>query len=78
MIVKIGPFVSAQLTLYSTPKILCFTMLFNRQTARKVPLPEEASTCSLDPLDSAFQTASRSVQPFLHSSWQVPIPYNVR
>ena len=28
----------------------------------------------MDPLDSASQTASRSVQPFLHSSWQgVPI-----
>jgi len=62
-------------------------MLYNNfQSADtpKVPLPVETSTipcdtCSLDPPDSSFQTASRSVQPFSHSSRQrVPILYNVR
>ena len=34
------------------------------------------NTRSVDALVSAFQTAYRSVQPFLHSSWQrVPLHY---
>jgi len=63
------------------PKILCFTMLFNWPDTPKVPVsvgytPRYA--CSLDPLNSAFQTASQSVQPFWCSSWQrVIILYNV-
>jgi len=39
LIVKICPPVFAQLTLLPTPKILCFTMLFNRPDTPKVPLP---------------------------------------
>jgi len=38
-----------------------------------------SSTWFLGPSDSAFQTASRSVQPFLHSPRKkVPILYNGR
>jgi len=57
----------------------CFSV---GQTPPKVSLPVMASAPnlirgSLIPRDSAPQTASRSVQPFLHSSRQrVPILYN--
>ena len=78
---KIVSPVFAQFTLLPNPvKILCFIMLSSRPDAPKVPLPVGASTspcnaCSVP--DSAFQTASRSVQPFVHSSRQtVPILYS--
>ena len=53
--------------------ILCFTMLFNRPNTQKCPFPwgrlhPYQIHGSLDPPNSAFQTASRSVQPFLHIS----------
>jgi len=46
-----------------TPQILCFIMLFNRpDTARSAPTrgasTSPRNTCSLDPPESAFQTAS--------------------
>jgi len=71
-----------QLTLLPNPKCLCLQCFSIGQTP-KVPLPTEAytfpcNTCFLDPPGSAFQTTSRLIQPFLHSSQQwVPILYNV-
>jgi len=67
---KIGPpvFFLHSSPFYPVPKILCFTMLFNWPDSPKVPLPMVGSispcnTCSMDPPDSAFQTAYWSVQP---------------
>ena len=83
-IVKMGLPVFAQLTLYTQPPFLCFTVLFNRPDTPKCPVSVGASTfpcntCSLDQPDSAFQTASRSVQPFSHLSRQrVPALHNAR
>jgi len=38
----------------------------------------QCNKCSLNPPNTAYQTASRSVQPSLHNSWQtVPTLYNV-
>jgi len=84
-IVKIGPPVFCTAHPITKPsKILCTAMPFNRSDAQKVPITvgsiyTTCNTCSLDPPDSASQTASRSVHPFVHSSLQrVPILYNVR
>ena len=84
-IVKTGPPFLHSSPFYSTPKVLCFTMLFNRPDTPKCPFPwrhlhpHVMNTWFLDPPDSAFQTASRSVQSFLHSSGQaVPILSNAR
>ena len=65
----------AQLIRLSNPKILCFSMLLS-----PLDIPKSAvfrgciytpcNTCSVDPPYSAFQTASGSVRPFLHSSRQ--------
>jgi len=62
-------------SVYSSPfhPILCFTMLFNRPDTQKCPfswgrLHPHQIHGSLDPTNSASQTASQSVQPFLHSS----------
>jgi len=57
-------------------------MFFNWPDTPKVPFPVAACTPhvsrSLDPLNSAYQNASRLVQPFLHSSRQsVPVLCNV-
>ena len=89
LIVKIGPLSFAQLTLFSTPKILCFKMLFSWPDT---PHPQHCLfTCgdldphlirgSLDLSNSEFQTASRSVQPFCtaHGSvqWAAPFPFKI-
>jgi len=74
-----------QLIFYPTPKILCFTMIFNWSDITKSAHyggGGGASTypCisySLDSPDSACQTACWLIQPFSHSSRQrVPILYN--
>jgi len=69
---------------FTQPLISCALHCFwICQTPPKVLLPMEASTCpcntySLYLRDSAFRTASRLVQPFLHSSRQrVPVLYSV-
>jgi len=59
--------------------VLYFIMLFNKSDTRKVPFPWgiPCNICSLDQPDSASKTASRSVQPFLHSSRQ-SVPYTLQ
>jgi len=82
---KNGIYVFAQLTLLPTSSSYALQCFSVGQTPPKVPVPVGASvfaykctTCCLDPPNSAFQTASRSVQLFLHSSPQrVSILYNV-
>jgi len=86
--VTIGPPFFHSSLFYSAPKILCFTVLFNRPVARhpnKCPFPwrrlhlHACNTCSLDTPDSASQAASRSFQPFFPQlTARVPIPYSVR
>jgi len=72
-----------QLTLYPSPKVLCFTLFFNQPEIPKSAhscggIYTPCNTCSLDPPDWASQTVSWSIQPFLHSSRQkVHILYNV-
>jgi len=54
---------------YPTPKSYSLQYFSIGQAPLKVPLVKAStsstSSCSLDPPDLAFQTASRSVQPFL-------------
>jgi len=84
--IKISPSVSCTSHPLLNPKILCFTMLFNRPDTDKSAPSWEASTSpcntrSLDPHDSAFQTASPSVEPISHNSLQrvsTVLLYNMR
>ena len=85
------PFIFAQLPFYIQPPQILFYSAFQPAWHPKIPVPLTpqfirsgggiyvpiCSTCFLNPPDSQPQTASWSVQPFLHSSRQwVPIHYN--
>jgi len=70
---SVHPFAQLNYTLSPIPTILCFTMLFSRQHTPKSALPMGVFAPQhgfLDAPDSAFKTASRSVQPFLQRSQQ--------
>jgi len=59
----------------ASPPHTAYSVVFARLRQCAPPAPYE--TCSLGPPESIPQTESRSVQQFLHSSWQkVPILYN--
>ena len=80
--VKIGPPFFAQLTLLPNSRN---PVLYNAfQSARHaVSLRMGTSTfpcnrCSLEPPNLTSQTSSRSVLPFLHSSWQRVPPYTLQ
>jgi len=74
---KIGPPVLHSSPLYPAPEVVLFTMLFNCPNTPKLPVftgtsTSPCNTCSMYPADSAFHTASLSVQSFCTAHGKSP------